>query len=91
MNQTNLKTDSDTGPQPVVADCPFCGHTNMLTVISSGTHYHVECQYCGARGPGASDIAIGLRESDEPRVVTSKWSSIPDAVDAWNKRESHVI
>jgi len=74
-----------------VAGCPFCGQVNRLTIIRNDRHYHVECQNCGARGPGTSNMNEMLELGEKRDIAISTWSSIPQAIEDWNNRQKPVV
>jgi len=69
---------------PELNPCPFCGNPIDFAVAESNGHYdtkflHVECQKCGARGPGVDATFVGLR---------NRWK---EAGRAWNNYPSTKI
>ena len=62
---------------PELNPCPFCRNTLDFKVVESKGRYdttflHIECQECGARGPGIDGAFVGLR---------NRWK---EAGRAWN-------
>lgn len=54
------------------APCPFCKHTGFwLQLAQHGPYSHVQCEFCGARGPNIHPAAPMTKE---------------EAIQAWNER-----
>jgi hypothetical protein len=65
---------------PALPPCPFCGSSELFTLVNIDTESHVQCNNCGARGPAIDNkITVATHEAATAWSQRSAWQSIETA------------